>query len=111
MFIITQRERMSSKKGKKIRGVARKDEQKAELRETILATARDLVLQKGFAELSIRKLADEIGYAPGTIYVYFKNRDEIVREICVRGFAGLADRMKSAADVVDPQARLAALLH
>ena len=76
----------------------------------ILETARELVLQKGFAELSIRKLAEEIGYAPGTIYLYFKNRDEIVREICVRGFAALAVEMKSAADVVEPQERLAALL-
>jgi len=101
---------MSSTKRKKIRSVARKDEQKAELREMILDTARELVLQKGFAELSIRKLAEEIGYAPGTIYLYFKNRDEIVREICVRGFAALAEEMKSKADVVDPQERLAALL-
>ena len=101
---------MSRTKRKKIRSVARKDEQKAELREMILVTARELVLQKGFAELSIRKLAEEIGYAPGTIYLYFKNRDEIVREICVRGFSALAEEMKSAADVVDPQERLAALL-
>jgi AcrR family transcriptional regulator len=85
---------MSRTKRKKIRSVARKDEQKAELREMILETARELALQKGFAELSIRKLAEEIGYAPGTIYLYFKNRDEIVREICVRGFAALAEEMK-----------------
>jgi AcrR family transcriptional regulator len=101
---------MSSTKRKKIRSVARKDEQKTELREMILETARELMQQKGFAELSIRKLAEEIGYAPGTIYLYFKNRDEIVREICVRGFSALAEEMKSAADVVDPQERLAALL-
>jgi len=101
---------VSSTKRKKIRNIARKDEQNAELREMILEMARELVLQKGFAELSIRKLAEEIGYAPGTIYLYFKNRDEIVREICVRGFAALAEEMKSAADVVDPRERLAALL-
>ena len=101
---------MSSPKNKKIRSVARQDEQKAELREKIFATARELVLRAGFAELSIRKLADEIGYAPGTIYLYFKNRDEIVREICVRGFAELFEQMKTAAEVIDPQKRLAALL-
>lgn len=101
---------MSSLKRRKTRSVARRDEQKAELREKIFAAARKMVLRKGFAELSLRKLADEIGYAPGTIYLYFKNRDEIVREICVRGFAELFEEMKSAADVVDPQARVAALL-
>jgi AcrR family transcriptional regulator len=101
---------MSSTKTKKIRRVARHDQQKSELRERILATARELVLRKGFAELSLRKLADAIGYAPGTIYLYFKNRDEIVRQICLRGFAELFEQMKSVADVVDPRERLAALL-
>ena len=101
---------MSSPKTKRTRDVARHDQQKSELRERILATARELVLRKGFAELSIRKLADAIGYAPGTIYLYFTNRDEIVREICLRGFAELFEQMKSAADVVDPRERLAGLL-
>ena len=101
---------MSSTKARKIRSVARHDEQKAQLRERILATASELVLREGFAELSIRKLADAISYAPGTIYLYFKNRDEIVREICLRGFAELFEQVKSAADVVDPRERLVALL-
>jgi len=101
---------MSSTKRKQIRSVARRDEQKAELREKILAAARELVLSKGFADLSIRRLADEIGYAPGTIYLYFNNRDEIVREICIRGFAELFEKMKFAGDVAEPKARLAALL-
>lgn len=101
---------MSSRKKTAIRSIARKANEKAELREMILETARKLVLQKGFAELSIRKLADTIGYAPGTIYLYFKNRDEITREICVRGFTQLYEEMKSVADLADPQQRLTALL-
>ena len=101
---------MSRKKAKEIRRVARHDKDKAELRERILATARELVLRKGFAERSIRKLAYAIGYAPGTIYLYCKNRYEIVREICLRGFAELFEQMKSAADVVAQRERLAALL-
>lgn len=95
----------------KIRSVARRDNQKAELREMILATARELVMQKGFAELSIRKLADAIGYAPGTIYLYFKDRDELVREICVGGFAALSEEMKVVAGAADPLKRLVALMH
>lgn len=102
---------MSSIKRKKVRGVARGDEQKAELRDMILERARELVLQKGFAELSIRKLAETVGYAPGTIYLYFKDRDELVREICVRGFAQLSEVVKAAAGVTDPRKRLVALLH
>lgn len=102
---------MSSTKKTKTKSVARKDSDKTELREKILATAREIVLENGFAQLSIRKLAVAVGYAPGTIYLYFKNRDEITREICVRGFSELSEVMKPAADATDPRERLAALLH
>lgn len=110
MFIIRRGVKVSSTKRKKIRSVARKDEQKAELRDMILERARELVLQKGFAEFSVRRLAEAIGYAPGTIYLYFKNRDDLVREICVRGFAALSEAMGAAAEVADPRERLAALM-
>ncbi len=95
---------------KRTRSVARRDDDKAELRELILTTARGVVLNEGFAGLSLRKLAEAIGYAPGTIYLYFKDRDDLVREICVRGFAELSEEIKSAADVADPEKRLIALV-
>src|SRR5262245_45574876 len=94
----------------KKRANARNEEEKAELREMILETARELILQKGFANLSIRKLAEAIGYATGTIYLYFTSRDTLTREICIQGFAHLYKEMKPAMAITDPQERLAALL-
>lgn len=100
------------KKGKiKEKTVARSGEAKANLRELIFTEARSLVLEEGFASLSIRKLAERIGYAPGTIYLYFRDRDELVREICVRGLGELSQKIQSAADVADAQTRLTALLY
>ena len=90
--------------------IARNDRQKTEVRETILRAARQIVVQNGFAALSIRKLAEAIGYAPGTIYLYFKNRDALTREICLQGFAELSKQLESVA-TADPQERLVALLH
>lgn len=101
---------MPSAKKSKTKTVARSAAAKAGLREKILATARALVLRDGYAALSIRKLAAQIGYAPGTIYLYFKNRDEIGREICREGFSDLYDEMKPAGEIADPEKRLAALL-
>ena len=91
--------------------IARDAQQKSEVRRVILAAAREIVLQKGFAALSIRKLAEAVGYAPGTIYLYFKNRDAIVREMCIQGFAELSDQLNLVAETADPQARLTALLY
>lgn len=101
----------TSKTKSKKRVAARGNDAKAEMRELIFRAARRMVLENGFANLSIRKLADKIGYAPGTIYLYFKDRDELAREICVRGFAELAEKLSPAANVADARARLAALLH
>lgn len=100
------------KEGKiKEKTVARNDEAKANLRELIFKEARSLVLEEGFASLSIRKLAQKIGYAPGTIYLYFQDRDDLVREICVRGLGELSQKIQSAAGVAGAQTRLTALLY
>ena len=101
---------MSNPKKLKKRIIARSDALKTERRENMLATARRIVLENGYAALSLRKLAAAIGCAPGTIYLYFKDRDELVREICYDGFRDLYEKMKPAASVADPEKRLAALL-
>lgn len=91
--------------------VARSDQQKTEVRELILTAARQIVVRNGFAALSIRKLAKEIGYAPGTIYLYFENRDALTREICLQGFAELSEHLDLVIEIADPRERLTALLH
>ncbi len=101
---------MSKTKKNKTKTVARSDADKSEVREKILAAARRIVLEEGYAALSIRKLAAAVGYAPGTIYLYFKDRDELAIEVCCDGFKDLYEEMKPAAAVADPEQRLAALL-
>ncbi len=101
---------MSKPKKLKKRIIARSDALKTERREDMLAAARRIVLENGYAALSLRKLAAAIGCAPGTIYLYFKDRDELVREICCDGFRDLYEKMKPAAAAADPEKRLAALL-
>lgn len=91
--------------------IARNAHQKSEVRKVILAAAREIVLQKGFAALSLRKLAEAIGYAPGTIYLYFKNRDALTREICLQGFTELSGQMNAVVEIADPRERLTALLN
>lgn len=90
--------------------IARSDEKKQELRELILDAAREIAVKNGFDALSLRKIAAKIGYAPGTIYLYFKDREELTREICTSGFASLGDAMSDAADAVEPSEKLAVML-
>jgi len=101
---------MSSPQQKQKKSIARTDLEKAQVRATILAAARTIALEQGFAQLSIRKLADAIGYVPGTIYLYFRNRDELVRAICLSGFAPLYAEMQAVIAQHAPAERLPALL-
>lgn len=55
---------------------------KEEFRAEILAVARGLFLTEGYDKFSMRKLADRIDYSPTTIYLYFKNKDELLFAIC-----------------------------
>jgi AcrR family transcriptional regulator len=88
-------------------GIAeRKERQRAELREQILAAARRIVLDEGFDQLTMRKIADAIEYSPATIYLYFDNREAIGRQLCTESFEHLVSYMSRGAQVADPRARL-----
>lgn len=59
----------------------RYDHSKEELKELIFTSAKKIVKKKGYSGLSARKLAEKIGYTPGTIYSFYKNLDDLVMHI------------------------------
>lgn len=60
-------------------GIAeRKERDKVEMREKILASAREIIKSNGLDGISIRKIANMIEYSPAIIYHYFKNKEEII---------------------------------
>lgn len=89
--------------------VQRRERERTELRERILEAARDIVRREGFGALTIRKIADAIEYAPGTLYLYFENRDAIARELSFEGFRKLLEVFAPATKVTDPLSRLEAI--
>lgn len=56
--------------------------EKEALRQNILDAAVAILATEGFEGLSIRRIADRIEYAPSTIYLYFRDKYEIVATIC-----------------------------
>lgn len=63
--------------------IDRRAREKEELRRKILDTARDLFIVHGYEGVTLRKIADVIEYAPGTIYSYFKDKEELLRALCI----------------------------
>jgi AcrR family transcriptional regulator len=89
--------------------VDRRERERAEFREEVLAAARKIVLEEGFDGLTMRKIADAIEYAPGTIYLYFESRDAIAFELCRAGFEQFYAALAPAAAETDPVVRFAEL--
>lgn len=59
----------------------------------ILDAAREIFVAEGYEALSMRKLAERIGYSPGTIYSYFDNKRDLVHSLVEESFAALEQRL------------------
>jgi AcrR family transcriptional regulator len=79
----------------------RRAREKENLREEILDAARSLFAKEGYDSVSIRKIANQIEYSPGTIYLYFKDKSEIFNALCEEAFAKLGKKMRSIAEDKD----------
>jgi AcrR family transcriptional regulator len=85
-----------------------KDENK---RIAVLQSSKLLFSSKGFVNTSIADIVRETGMSVGTIYTYFKSKDEIVRAIVEEGWRSLYTRVGAAmAGAENTKARLQLLV-
>ena len=54
---------------------------KTDLAEQIFSATDRLMAKEGLNQLSMHKLAKEANVAAGTIYLYFKNKDELLEQL------------------------------
>jgi AcrR family transcriptional regulator len=88
-------------------GVAeRKEREKVEMRKLILSAATQIFLREGFDKTSLRNIAEEIEYSPATIYLYFKDKDELFFAIQEEGFNIFFQKMGVLGTFADPYERL-----
>jgi AcrR family transcriptional regulator len=71
---------------------ARRPEQMAARRSTIITSAREMLVEKNVADISLRELSDRIGLAKSNVLRYFDSREAIFLEVLDEEFqAWLAD--------------------
>ena len=78
------------------------------MHKRILNGARKVFLEKGYEQTSMRNIANEINYSPGSLYFYFKDKSEIFHELHREGFQLLLNQLKVLDKVADPFERLKA---
>jgi TetR/AcrR family fatty acid metabolism transcriptional regulator len=76
-------------------------------REAILRSAIKVFAEKGYFNSKVADIAAAAGIADGTVYLYFKSKDEILHSIFDRAMAEfISEGKKELADIDDPAARL-----
>ena len=88
-------------------GIAeRKERDKQEMYDKILHAATHMFLEEGYEKTSIRNIAEKIEYSPATIYLYFKDKDELFCAIHDLGFQKLLKEMEKVKKIKNPLKRL-----
>jgi AcrR family transcriptional regulator len=87
----------------------RKEREKQDMRNLIIDSATQLFLRQGYDKTSIRNIAEDIEYSPATIYLYFKDKDEIFYLIHRNGFHILDEYFHQNDSITDPFEKLHAI--
>jgi AcrR family transcriptional regulator len=72
----------------------RREREKEVLRQEILDAARELFVNEGYENVSMRRIAERIEYSPTTIYLYFEDKAALLFAICEETFAKLAKKLE-----------------
>ena len=84
----------------------RKKREKAKMQKFILDTANSLFLKGGLKNISIRKLAEVIEYSPATIYLYFKDKDQIINNLREKSIDDFITKLEEFSFIKDNFGRL-----
>ncbi len=88
-------------------GIAeRRENDRQKMRGLILDTAMKLFLKEGFEHVTIRAIAQAIEYSPATLYLYFKDKNDILYALQTMGFDKLYEKQREVLTIKDPRKRL-----
>lgn len=76
------------------RRIERRTRQRAANRSAILDAARRVAAREGAGDVSLRAVAGEAGYAPASVYEYFRNRAELVLALAADDMGSLARTLR-----------------
>ena len=84
----------------------RRARERQEARLRIVEAAREIFATGGEEALTLRRVAQSIEYSATAIYLHFKNKEDLVREVCAADFAAFSRRMVQAERTADALERL-----
>lgn len=67
------------------------------LRESMLGRTRQILLEGGYGEVTIRRVARDCGVAVGTVYNYYPSKEMLVAAVMLQDWQAVRERMDAAA--------------
>ncbi len=87
----------------------RRERERLALRAKIMDAARQLFVEKGREAVTIRSIAETIEYSPRTIYLHFKDKEDLLRQLCAEDFQAFGATLAQHLHVADPIERITLL--
>lgn len=87
----------------------RSEHSQEEIRNMVLNAAETIVSEEGFAALKVRRIAMEIGYTIGSIYMVFENMDDLIMHVKARTLDCLGEQLERSVIDIDPEKKTLAL--
>ncbi len=72
----------------------RSEHSQEEIKEMVLKAAETIVIENGFAELKVRRVAMDIGYTVGSVYMVFDNMADLIMHVKGRTLDDMAQHLK-----------------
>lgn len=87
----------------------RREREKLERKNSILGAATELFWEKGY-EATMDEIADRAELSKPTLYLYFRNKDDLYASIAIEGFKSLKERFRGiASSSRDPEEKYRAM--
>jgi AcrR family transcriptional regulator len=90
----------------------RKERERERRRQQIIVAAKKVFSEKGFNKATMDDIASEAELSPGTLYLYFKNKEELYASLSLRILQYLHIRVEHVKDErgLDPEQKLDAMI-
>ncbi len=85
-------------------------EEQAAIRSKIIGVAKELFINEGVDQVSVRKIAARVGCTPRTLYYYFENKRSLLHFIWVDIFSQLSDFAADHPENAEPINKIKLLL-
>lgn len=82
------------------------EQDRQKTRDAILDAARDLFAERGVEAVTMREIAKRVGYSATALYLHFKDKETLIRDLCDTDFLTLAHGLQAISQIADPIERL-----